>query len=388
MHRGGYERVLEDTRRVEKFAEHDRTLILNFRAQAKLALGYQDSAREDFLRAWNIMNDGAGDTIASYTPREDRKHYVGDPYERVFASHYLGLMYYMLGQPDEALLCFDNALAVDTGDLELNEYAADFVPAMLMRARVFLEREADGDARDALARIAALPRERRNFDPDFPWFSLESQADANALFFVELGDGPFFTAEGRHGRIRTLNAAAYPEAFAEIWVDGQPLGRTYKVADTFFQAATRGGRPMDEVLKRRSRARTALTVTGAVGMGVGASLMRHGYVGSGAVTLGAGFALLLSGLFIHPRADVRCNLLLPGEVHLFMAKFPPGEHEIELRVYDKDGRELPEMRQPGLIVNIPQRGDAVTLLRSQPRYKIPDASDRLADPYARHEKVR
>ena len=389
MQRGGYEQVLNDTEDMEAFPERDRTLILNYRAHAKLGLGYQRSAREDFLHSWNIMNNSQGGGIAAaYVFSEGSKFYLGDPYERVFNSYYLGLLYYMQGQPEDAMACFNNALFTDTGDIKLGEYASDFVPAMIMRARVYLDRGDVAGAETALKEISALPYDERNYDRECPWLNVQSQQDTNALFFVELGDGPFMTAEGRHGQTRVIHPTDYPESYAEIFVNGESVGRTWKVGDSFFQAITRGGRNMDEVLKGKAIAKDVVTVVGAVGVGVGVHMMRHGNGKAGAITAGAGLLVLLAGLMMNPEADVRSNVLLPGEVHLLQTKLPPGQHEVELRVFGKDGHELRRMRQPGLTLNVPQKGDALMLLRSQPRYKIPDADLATTDPYARHKEVR
>ena len=65
MRKGGYKQVLEDTRNIEEFPERDQTLILNWRAHAKMGLGYQESARNDYLRAWNMMNNSAGGNVAA-----------------------------------------------------------------------------------------------------------------------------------------------------------------------------------------------------------------------------------------------------------------------------------------------------------------------------------
>jgi hypothetical protein len=65
-----------------------------------------------------------------------------------------------------------------------------------------------------------------------------------------------------------------------------------------------------------------------------------------------------------------------------MAKLPPGKHNVDLHFYDASGRELRDMRQVGLDLNVPEKGDAVLLARSNPRYRIEGASMAAADPYA------
>ncbi|KAA0214386.1 hypothetical protein EDM80_06825 [bacterium] len=390
MQKGGYRKVLEDTRNIEEFPERDQTLILNWRAQAKLGLGYQESARNDFMRSWNMMNNSQGGNVAAaYMWNEKSKYYLGEPYERMMNSYYLGLLFYMHGKPEDAMACFKNALYVDTGDLEANEYAADFVPNMIMRSRVYIDRRDDNGLKAQLDELNRLPKDARNFDPNCPWFTPEAQKEANTLIWVELGWGPYMTAEGRHGEVRVIREPEYPERYAEVFINGQSLGKTYKMGDTYYQATTRGGRPMEEYLKAKGIAKDVTTVAGAVAIGVGAELAREGHGAAGAITAGVGLGLLLWGALSSAEADTRCNVLLPGQIHLMMAKVPPGKHEVEVRYYDGSGRELGRQRQRALPLNVPERGDAVMIVRSDPHYVVPrNEKERAADPYAKAPALR
>jgi tetratricopeptide (TPR) repeat protein len=386
MKQGGYEQVLMDTRDIDEFPERDQTLVLNYRAHAKMALGYHLSARHDFLRAWNIMNLSEGGGVASaYFFTERQKFWLGDPYERAFNSWYLGMLYYQAGLHDDAMACFRNAIFVDTGDIEAGEYAADWLPALLMRLRAFLILGDEDGARIMMEEIQRLPEEPANFDPRTPWLNLEAQRDANTVIMLELGRGPFFTAEGHHGSVRVINQGEYRERYAKVWINSESMGQAYRIGDTFFQAITRGGRVMDDILEGKAIAKTASIATGAVAMHVGRVLYEGGEGGTktgGAIALAAGAAVLAAGLLMSADADTRGNDLLPGETHLLMAKLPPGEYEVEVRFYDDNDRELTSMRHEAVPLVVPQRGDATLLLRSQPRYKIPDSQEwRTADPY-------
>lgn len=390
MQKGGYRQVLIDTEKLEEFPERDHTLILNWRAHAKMGLGYHLSARNDFLKSWNIMNNSAGGNVAAaYMWNEKSKYYLGEPYERMMNSYYLGLLYYQMGKPEDAMACFKNALFVDTGDLEANEYAADFVPNMIMRTRVFLDRRDEKGAQMQLDELSRLPRDAANFDTNCPWFSLDAQKDANTLIWVELGWGPYMTAEGRHGEVRVIREPKYDERYAEVWIDGQNAGRTYKIGDTHYQATTRGGRPMDEYLKAKGIAKDVTTAAGAAAIGVGAGLARSGHGAAGAITAGVGLGLLLWGALSSAEADTRCNVLLPGQIHLMMAKLDPGPHEIEVRYFADGGRELGRMKQRAIPLRVPERGDAVLVVRSDPTYEIPrSAAERDMDPYFKTAKLR
>lgn len=395
MAKGGYQQVLADTQKIEEFPERDQTLILNYRAHAKLALGYYESARVDYLRAWNIMNHGKGGGVTEAQFFSERqKWWMGDPYERAYNSWYLGMLYIEAGKPEDAMACFRNAIFVDTGDLEKGEYAADWLPAFIMRMRVYKDRGDKDGCKTMVEEVNRLAKEPANFDPNIPWLSVDAQWEANTVMMIELGEGPTFTAEGHHGSVRAINQGEYRESYAEVYVNGQSLGQAYKIGDTFYQAITRGGRVMDDILKGKAIAKTAGIATGAAAMHVGRVLVQsgakrdsNGTVIAGAVVLGVGAVMLIAGLLMNAEADTRGNVLLPGETHLMMAQLPPGEHDVEIRFFDKDGRELRDMRQQGIPLTVPETGDATLLVRSKPKYQIPTSESwREADPYANTKK--
>lgn len=395
LNKGGWQQIVTDTRDMNEFPERDQTLVLNYRAHAKMALGYLDSAQIDYLRAWNIMNHGKGGGVASaYFFSERQKWWMGDPYERAFNSWYLGMLYFQANNREDAMACFRNSIFVDTGDLEAGEYAADWLPPFLMRVRCFLDRGDKDGAKMLLDEINRLAKEPANFDPDCPWLNLEAQLEANTVMMIELGEGPYFTAEGHHGSVRAINQSSYEEAYAEVFVDGESLGQSYKVGDTFYQAITRGGRVMDDILKGKAIAKTAGIATGAAAMHVGRVLMEsgsakdsNGTVTAGAIVMAAGAVVLIASLLMNAEADTRGNVLLPGETHMLLAKLPPGEHKVEVRYFDAMGRELRDMRQQGIPLTVPEKGDASLLLRSRPRYVIPSSESwAKSDPYANTPK--
>lgn len=388
---GGWQKVVTDTRNIDDFPQRDQTLVLNYRAHAKLGLGYYESSRQDYFRAWQIMNQGKGGNVTgALFFSEDQKYWMGDPYERAFNSWYLGWLYYQQGTSksrEDAMASFKNAMFVDTGDLEAGEYAADWIPAFIMRTRCFLARGDEGGAKMVLDELNRLPSEPANFNPDCPWLNLQAQKDANTVIMVELGEGPYFMAGGHHGSQRVTNQSEYEEAYAEILVDGESLGTTYKIGDTFFQAITRGGRVMDEILEGKAIAKTAGIAAGATAMHIGRVLATNsdskGTKTAGLITLGAGAAVLLASLFMSAEADTRDNDLLPGETHLMMAQLPPGDYDVEVRYFDRNGRELVGMRQRNVPLTVPEKGDGTLLVRSLPRYVVPGSdAAKQADPYA------
>ncbi|MCC7508259.1 MAG: hypothetical protein IT464_02655 [Planctomycetes bacterium] len=383
MIEGGYQKVMTDTRDITQFPDRDKTLILNFRAHAKMGLGYWKSARDDYLRSWNTMNLSEGGNVSDAKIFSERmKFWMGDPYERAFNSWYLGMLYFMMGDRENSIACFKNALYVDTGDLEIGEYDADWLPTFIMRIRAFLARGDESGAKMMLDEMLRLPKEPANFDPNCPWFTMDAQKEANTVMMLELGVGPFFTAEGHHGSVRVINQGEYRESSVEVLVNGESLGRAYKIGDTFFQAITRGGRVMDDILKGKAIAKTASIAVGASAMHVGRVLYKSGNKTAGAITAGVGAVLLIAGLLANAEADTRGNVLLPGETHLMLAKLPEGDHLVELRFFDANGNEMPDLRQRNVPLRVPAKGDAVLLARSRPLYVLPRTIEQAsADPY-------
>lgn len=388
MKRGGYEQVLEDTRNLNDFPERDSTLIMNYRAHAKLGLGYHESARHDYLQSWNAMNMSEGGGVSNaYFFTERQKWWMGDPFERMLNSWYLGMLYYMKGDVVDSPAAFRNSIFVDTGDVEAGEYAADWIPALLMLARCYLNEGREDDARIIIGQIQALEPDPASFDAACPWLNMDAQRDANTVMMIELGNGPYFTAEGHHGSVRAINQGDYRERQVKVWVNGEALGSAYKIGDTFYQSITRGGRVMDDILQGKAIAKTSSIVVGAGSMHVGRVLYESGNKTAGAITAGVGAAIMIAGLLMNAEADTRGNVLLPGETHLLLAKLPVGEHSVELRFYDANDFEIASMRQTGLPLHVPEKGDAVLLARSSPQYHVPATIEqREANPYAEQAK--
>src|SRR5262249_27828087 len=61
-----------------------------------------------------------------YFHEESRKAFHGEPYERVMAYFYRGILYWMDGEPDNARACFRSGQVQDS-DTQNKEYAGDYV---------------------------------------------------------------------------------------------------------------------------------------------------------------------------------------------------------------------------------------------------------------------
>src|SRR2546428_8336420 len=61
-----------------------------------------------------------------YFNEEAKKTFIGEPYERVMAYYYRGILYWMAGEPDNARACFRSAQLEDS-DTQDKKYSSDYV---------------------------------------------------------------------------------------------------------------------------------------------------------------------------------------------------------------------------------------------------------------------
>src|SRR6185295_11142089 len=71
-------------------------------------------------------NDEAAKRARSYFSPERSKTFIGEPYERVMAYYYRGLLYWRDGELDNARACFRNAQFIDSAAVEQG-YRGDYV---------------------------------------------------------------------------------------------------------------------------------------------------------------------------------------------------------------------------------------------------------------------
>ncbi len=124
----------------------DRNLALwsNQLASVYLGEGNFEKAKDALIDAYSLMNNIAAfrnleSKALGLTGEEAAKAYKGDPYEKVFNSLYLGLLFYGNNDLDNALASFKNGILCDS-DVEGNLYKCDVAPLYLFAARIEAER--------------------------------------------------------------------------------------------------------------------------------------------------------------------------------------------------------------------------------------------------------
>jgi hypothetical protein len=278
----------------------------------------------------------------SYFHSESKKTFIGEPYERVMAYYYRGILYWMDGEPDNARACFR------TGQLEDSstngEYAGDYVLLDYLDGLVSTKLGQDG--------LGAYKRATNNcktIQPPPPYNS-----KANVLFFLEYGPGVRKYATGRyHEELRFLVPPS-PVYSAMITVNNQTITVGF-YDDLGFQATTRGGRVMDHVLANKAIFKD---VTGGVGNAaiLGGALTAAASRNSTGQEVGLGVlaaGLILEGVSAstHPAADIRTWDNLPRFLSFAAVQLPPGQYPATVEFRDRNGYTIPNLTKT-LTINV------------------------------------
>lgn len=249
---------------------------------------------------------------------EAKKMFIGEPYERVMAYFYRGILYWMDGEPDNARACFRTGQLLDS-DAENKTYAGDYALLDYLDGLASVKLAADGS--DAFARAQAHTR-----SVPLPPYAPR----ANVLFFIEFGNGPLKYATGAFREQLRFRAGSSSVKSAVVKVAGQTLPAP-SYDDLYFQATTRGGRVMDHILAGKAQFKAASDGIGDAAIISGAVLASQQRQRSNADEIGAGLLLfglaskLISGA-TNPTADTRCWENLPGHLSFAAAGLPPGQH--------------------------------------------------------------
>lgn len=275
-----------------------------------------------------IGKDPAARKARGYFHAEAKKTFIGEPYERVMAYYYRGILYWMDGEPDNARACFRSA-ALEDSDTVDKKYASDYVLLDYLDGLASTKMSEDGS--DALkraqtnAKISAPPP----YDPK-----------ANVLFFADFGPGPTKYAVGEYAQDLMFRAGTTPIRVVQV----QVAGKTFQLRpydDLYFQATTRGGRVMDHILANKAKFKSTTDTVG------NAALIGGLVLAPNRNTQGAALGLVAAGLLSKiasgataPEADIRSWDNLPLYMTFAALELPPGQYTATVDFLDGANRIL------------------------------------------------
>ena len=360
--------------------EKDRVLLEYRLGLTALRLGNFDVAKAKFddaiARIGGLIagpDDAAKRSRGLFTA-EREKVFIGEPYERVMAFYYRGLLYWRDGQPDNARACFRSGQFLDS-DAESDAYKSDYVLLDYLDGLASAKLAADGS--DALARAQKLTKNTLPpYDPQ-----------SNVLCFVEFGRGPTKYAAGQNGELLRFRTESSRIRSATLTVGEQTVN--FLPWDNLnYQAVTRGGRQMDHVLGNKAVFKQGADTVGNVAL-VGSAIAadniysekrrvvtdekgrkrvvteteRNEGAQNAAIALGlVGIFSKLAAAATQTHADVRMWDNLPQYLSFGAMRLPAGQHAALVQYYDANGQAVADLtRRLTLTVEDPAKDTVVIL---------------------------
>lgn len=345
-------------------ANTDENFVLNNARLGAAALAdYNlDEAERALLRAYEVINsvgvNDGGRSLGAVLVDEKLRVWKGEPFERAMVNFYLGLVYYMRHDYDNARAAFENALFKlrDYGEGSDREDAyvqseSNFALAYLMLAKSWQRLGREDQAAPNFARAAQL---RRHLGP---LADPALNARSNLLLVVDYGHGPRKGSEF-DGSIVAMGPppeAEGPVPLPSVVVDGRPID------------VRRIGRPPVDLLalaqdRRWQSLDTLRAIKSAIGTGLIIGGAYEGLRSRDRDNQLAGLAMVGAGLLLKAtsQADLRHWEMLPRTTFLLPLEVSPGTHDVTVAFPD-----VPGLRQTWRGLVVPADGEATYYIRMQ-----------------------
>ena len=329
-----------------------------------LACNNKPLAKEYLLEAYTSIEgffDPATEKNAmSLWGAEAEKVYKGEPYEQATLSMLVGLLLLEEGDVDNALACFKNGQLADS-DVENEMYQSDYGVLQLLEAKCYLMRgeQAESDqliekAIDSFAKTHPFVISKREdaFDQEKTEIQERQVKEAeqkiirdnrsyygpliqpyNTMLLVWTGHSPMINRTGQYGEGRVFVKRPSVETHYEVQLDGSNWHDVIRgFANVSFQATTRGGREMDNVLADQAAFKRTTHELGNTFIDaaddVSDPYAALALLGIGLVSHGIGAATKV-------QADIRSWETLPDEIVLVPLQLEAGTHQVRIDSYDK-----------------------------------------------------
>lgn len=382
-------------------------------ASSYLLLGQKEEAHHALLAAHHsiegFFDTGLEKQAASLWGEEADKVFKGEPYERGTLYFLLALSFLEQNNPDNALAALKTGLLADS-DTQENQYKSDFGLLQFLAAKCY-DLRGEPELRDqmlkatflsitsrtdqshqyiqqltaaytdqsqplpiSLATICALASAetiedwlRNNDVPaakaiEMSQWAHTATADLNLLNFNTLaviwrGTAPQAIRAGQYGETRLIKSGEIePNLSYSLHIDNVQKASYPNLGDINYQATTRGGRTMDNVLDNQASIKTATNVGGDTLIVAGAA--GTGDSGRDAVLVLGGVLMKVISAAANPEADIRFWHNLPAKFDLIPLSLPPGTHTVQLTI-QQEGQA--ENQQESLEWEIPPHTSLSTL---------------------------
>lgn len=328
-----------------------------------IAAGDLPGAEQAFLATYEVINgvntNTGGRTLGATLVFEGIKVWKGEPFERAMAHYYLGLVYMIKGDYENARSAFRNSL------FKLREYASD------KDKKPDAQKYQEFESKFALGyfglgmcyqRLGNTDTAADNFKqavalrPDLaPAVAAVQKPETNVLIFVDYGRGPGRAGKGWYNEESAFGPTpleAGPVPGIKLSVDAQDLTGPirYDMLDTLAMAQDQKWMDIDTIRKTK-----AVIGTGAMAAGVGVAAYGAERRDTGTALVGLGIAAAGAALAASSQADLRYWEMLPRTVYIVPGHVAPGEHTFSVSA---GGSTIPPFK-----LTVKPTGDTVIYVR-------------------------
>lgn len=303
----------------------ERNAVLNFERLGMVAMqqGLWADAEAAFdgalLRIETIYaKNKQAEAARSVFHNEANKDFKGEPYERAMAYYYRGLLYLRAGDYDNARASFRSAEYQDTIS-EVESFKSDFAVMNYLTGWTYHCQGSKTSASEAFAAARASA-------PDLPLPS----GDDTQLLIAEVGSGPVKARGGTQMQKLIFNPGTGSAPLAgDFDLGAAKLLAPVEASSVYFQATTRGGRPIDGTLQGKAEFKETTQMVGNVAMQTGLlQLQSGGDTGAGAGLAAMGMVFSLFSSAAKTQADIRGWDNLPDKIFLAVAKSGGAERKV------------------------------------------------------------
>jgi tetratricopeptide (TPR) repeat protein len=289
-----------------------------------------------FLNAYEVFNsygvNNGGRTLGAVLVDEKIKIWRGEPFERAMANFYLGLIYYMQADYNNARAAFENALfklrdyqTDNNQNISADKYKeldSNFALAQYMLARCY---QRLGQTDLAAANFKRVVEIR----PDLATLAdININQQSNVLLVIDNGYGPrkLTNGDGAFVGFYPRPDEVGPARLPTVFLDGNPLntyGLNYPLEDLISLAQDRRWESIDTVRAVKDILGTGLMAGGAY------EAITAQHSGNAAVGLG----LIAAGALLKAssQADTRMWEMLPRNTYIIPLKIAPGKHDVTIQ---------------------------------------------------------
>ncbi|MEI8196608.1 MAG: tetratricopeptide repeat protein [Phycisphaerae bacterium] len=316
--------------------QKDAGFVLNNCRYGSCAVAGGDltGAEQSFLAAYEVINgvntNTGGRTLGATLVFEGVKVWKGEPFERAMAHYYLGLIYMIKGDYENARSAYRNSL------FKLREYASD------KDKKLDADKYKEFESKFALGyfglglcyqRLGNMDTAADNFKqavalrPDLgPVVTAVQKPETNVLMFVDYGHGPARAGKGWYNEESAFGptpAEAGPVPGIKVTADAQELTgpNHYDMVDTLAMAQDQKWMDIDTIRKTK-----AVIGTGAMAAGAGVAGYGINRGDTGTALVGLGILAAGAAIAASSQADLRYWEMLPRTVYIVPGHVEPGEH--------------------------------------------------------------